>query len=159
MTPMCTAKGCRLIWRWVMNRRWLWALLGATLLGGVALTIATRMAMRDFPDDLDSLTGATVTGPSPSPATLTVDLGATNPNPGDVVNFTLPSVPEGKDWMALVDTNQPEKQLASFPFGHVYAVTGRSMVAFGLSAEDSTTRRLRQGMGSILEVMETPLSD
>jgi len=32
------------------------------------------------------------------------------------------------------------------------------MVAFGLSAEDITTRRLRQGMGSILEVMETPLS-
>ncbi|HEY0800021.1 MAG TPA: glycogen debranching protein GlgX [Steroidobacteraceae bacterium] len=77
----------------------------------------------------------------------------------DVVNFTLPSVPEGKDWLALIDTNQPEGQLASFPFRHIYAVTGRSMVAFGLSAEDSTTRRLRQGMGSILEVMETPLSD
>jgi hypothetical protein len=36
-------------------------------------------------------------------------------------------------------------------------VTGRSLVAFGLSAEDSTTRRLRQGMGSIQEVVETPL--
>jgi isoamylase len=77
----------------------------------------------------------------------------------DVVNFTLPNVPDGKDWLALIDTNQPEGQLASFPFGHIYAVTGRSMVAFGLSAEDSTTRRLRQGMGSILEVMETPLPD
>ena len=76
----------------------------------------------------------------------------------DVVNFTLPNVPDGKDWLALIDTNQPEGQLASFPFGQIYAVTGRSMVAFGLSAEDSTTRRLRQGMGSILEVMETPLS-
>jgi isoamylase len=77
----------------------------------------------------------------------------------DVVNFTLPNVPDGKDWLALIDTNQPEGQLASFPFGHIYAVTGRSMVAFGLSAEDSATRRLRQGMGSILEVMETPLPD
>jgi glycogen operon protein len=76
----------------------------------------------------------------------------------DVVNFTLPNVPDGKDWLALIDTNQPEGQLASFPFGHIYAVTGRSMVAFGLSAEDITTRRLRQGMGSLLEVMETPLS-
>jgi glycogen operon protein len=75
----------------------------------------------------------------------------------DVVNFTLPNVPDGKDWLALIDTHQPEGQLASFPFGHIYAVTGRSMVAFGLSAEDITTRRLRQGMGSILEVMETPL--
>jgi isoamylase len=59
----------------------------------------------------------------------------------DVVNFTLPNVPDGKDWLALIDTNQPEGQLASFPFGHIYAVTGRSMVAFGLSAEDITTRR------------------
>ena len=57
----------------------------------------------------------------------------------DVVNFTLPNVPDGKDWLALIDTNQPEGRLASFPFGHIYAVTGRSMVAFGLSAEDSTT--------------------
>jgi glycogen operon protein len=75
----------------------------------------------------------------------------------DLVNFTLPAVAEGKDWLALVDTNQPEGQLASFAFGHNYGVTGRSLVAFGLSAEDSTTRRLRQGMGSILEVVETPL--
>ena len=59
----------------------------------------------------------------------------------DVVNFTLPNVPDGKDWLALIDTNQPEGQLASFPFGHIYAVTGRSMVAFGLSAEVITTRR------------------
>jgi isoamylase len=75
----------------------------------------------------------------------------------DVVNFTLPAVADGTEWLALIDTNQPEGQLASFPFGHKYAVTGRSLVAFGLSAEDSTTRRLRQGMGSILDVMETPL--
>jgi len=75
----------------------------------------------------------------------------------DVVNFTLPNVPEGKDWLALIDTNQPEGQLAFFPFGHTYAVTGHSLAAFGLSAEVSPTRRLRQGMGSILEVMETPL--
>jgi isoamylase len=77
----------------------------------------------------------------------------------DVVDFTLQNVPDGKDWLALIDTNQPDGQLASFPFGHTYSVTGRSMVAFGLSAKDSTTHRLRQGMGSILEAMETPLSD
>lgn len=75
----------------------------------------------------------------------------------DVVNFTLPDVADGMDWLALVDTNQPEAKPASFPFGHKYAVTGRSLVAFGLSAEDTTTRRLRQGMGSILHVMEKPL--
>jgi isoamylase len=77
----------------------------------------------------------------------------------DVVNFTLPSVPEGREWLGLIDTNQPEAQLSDFPFGHSYAVTGRSLVAFGLSAEDSTTKGLRRSMGSMLEVMETPLRD
>jgi isoamylase len=75
----------------------------------------------------------------------------------DVVNFALPAVAEGKEWLGLIDTNQPEAQLAAFPFGHSYEVTGRSLVAFGLSAEDSATRRFRQSVGSILEVMETPL--
>lgn len=75
----------------------------------------------------------------------------------DVVNFTLPPVPEGQSWIGLVDTTQPDIQLPTFPFGHVYAVTGRSFVALGLAAEDSTTRRLRQGMGAILDVSETPL--
>jgi glycogen operon protein len=76
----------------------------------------------------------------------------------DVVNFTLPQVAEGRSWLGLVDTNQPEGQLPSFPLGHCYAVAGRSLVAFGLSTEDSTTRRLQQGVGAIIEVMESPLS-
>ena len=41
-----------------------------------------------------SLTGATVTGPSGSPAAVSVDLGATNPNPGDQVSFTF-NLPDG----------------------------------------------------------------
>ncbi|MGX9424219.1 MULTISPECIES: glycogen debranching protein GlgX [Bradyrhizobium] len=77
----------------------------------------------------------------------------------DVVNFTLPEVPEGQHWQGLIDTNQPEGQLPTFPFGHVYAVTGRSMLAFGLASEDSAVRRLRHGIGSILDVAEFPLSD
>src|SRR5665213_91830 len=36
-----------------------------------------------------SLTGATVTGPSGSPAAISVDLGATNPNVGDQISFTF----------------------------------------------------------------------
>src|SRR3982075_3619521 len=48
----------------------------------------------------------------------------------DVVNFTLPQVAEGRSWLGLVDTNQPEGQLPSFPLGHCYAVAGRSLVAF-----------------------------
>ena len=77
----------------------------------------------------------------------------------DVVNFTLPQVPEGQHWQALIDTNQPEGQLPSFPFGHVYAVTGRSLLAFGLASEVSTMHRLRHGIGSILDVAELPLSE
>ncbi|WP_027580821.1 glycogen debranching protein GlgX [Bradyrhizobium sp. Ai1a-2] len=77
----------------------------------------------------------------------------------DVVNFTLPQVPDGHHWQGLIDTNQPEGQLPTFPFGHVYAVTGRSMLAFGLASEDSAMLRLRHGMGSILDVAELPLSE
>jgi flagellar hook-associated protein 3 FlgL len=53
-------------------------------------------------------TGATVTGPSPSPAALTVDLGATNPNPGDVVNFTF-AMPDGtqRSLKLTASTNSP----------------------------------------------------
>src|SRR3954452_2516387 len=51
----------------------------------------------------------------------------------DVVNFTLPQIPQGRNWEGLIDTNSPEASLGEFPFGHIYAVTGPSMVAFGLA--------------------------
>jgi isoamylase len=75
----------------------------------------------------------------------------------DVVNFTLPAVPEGRSWLGLIDTNQPGNRLSAFSFGHAYAVTGRSFLAFGLSAEENTPRRLRQGVDAILDVTEVPL--
>jgi glycogen operon protein len=75
----------------------------------------------------------------------------------DVVNFTLPAVPEGHNWLALIDTNQPDAQLQSFPFGHVYAVTGRSMLALGLSSEQQPMRSLRHGLGALLDIAEAPL--
>src|ERR1700761_3893641 len=43
-----------------------------------------------------------------------------------------PIVPEDLTWEGLVDTNQDAT--AGFSFGTVYAVTGRSLVAFGLVA-------------------------
>jgi len=49
----------------------------------------------------------------------------------DVVRFTLPQAPDGRDWICLVDTNRPG--LASMPrfrFGHLYEVTGRSLLLF-----------------------------
>ena len=41
-----------------------------------------------------SLTGATVTGPTGSPAAISVDLGATNPNNGDSITYTF-TLPDG----------------------------------------------------------------
>ena len=76
----------------------------------------------------------------------------------DVVNFTLPAVPEGRTWLGLIDTNQPETQLGVFPFGHLYAVTGHSLLAFGLSTEENTARRLRHSVDTILDVTESPLA-
>ena len=75
----------------------------------------------------------------------------------DVVNFTLPAVPEGENWQGLIDTNVPDGALEAFPFGQVYAVTGRSLVAFGLT-QQRATRRLRQGIEAILDVAESPLA-
>ena len=49
-----------------------------------------------------SLTGATVTGPSGSPAAVSVDLGATNPNTGDQVSFTF-NLPDGTHRFGSVD--------------------------------------------------------
>jgi isoamylase len=77
----------------------------------------------------------------------------------DAVEFSLPSVPEGKEWIGLIDTNQPdERSSASYAFGHKFLVTGRSLVVLGLAAvEDSSTRGLRHGMGSMMEAIERPL--
>ncbi len=41
-----------------------------------------------------NLTGATITGPAGTPPSLTVDLGSSNPNPGDTISFSL-TLPDG----------------------------------------------------------------
>ena len=73
----------------------------------------------------------------------------------DVVKFTLPEVAEGRQWVRLIDTAQPDAPPANYSFGHVYNVTGRSLCAFAL--EGAVTGDLRQGVGSILDVTERPL--
>jgi glycogen operon protein len=50
-----------------------------------------------------------------------------------VVRFTLPSAIGGREWLILIDTNQPDLAgLSRFPFGHVYEITGRSLLLFML---------------------------
>jgi flagellar hook-associated protein 3 FlgL len=64
-----------------------------------------------------SLTGATVTGPSGSPAAISVDLGTTNPNPGDKVNFTF-NLPDGTtQTVSLTATNTSPPPAGSFTIG------------------------------------------
>ena len=51
----------------------------------------------------------------------------------DVVNFSLPEVPEGAHWVCLVDTNQASVSGEEvFEFDSSYAVTGRSLLLFEL---------------------------
>jgi isoamylase len=63
----------------------------------------------------------------------------------DVVNFTLPAVPEGREWVLLLDTHDPKLGGEAHPFASAYAVTGRSLLLFLLSrngaAEKQKSRR------------------
>ncbi|MFZ1170781.1 MAG: flagellar hook associated protein [Bradyrhizobium sp.] len=61
-----------------------------------------------------SLTGATVSGPSGSPASVSFSFGATNPNPGDQVtlNFNLPDGTTSS--VTLTATNQNPPPTGSF---------------------------------------------
>ena len=54
----------------------------------------------------------------------------------DVVEFTLPECPGGAGWFLVADTNLPEEpDEPLFEFGHVYQVTGRSLLLLAMQAE------------------------
>jgi glycogen operon protein len=58
----------------------------------------------------------------------------------DVVAFTLPEVPGGREWRLLIDTNLSDEDTASepaFAFEHPYSVTGRSLLLFELVLDPS----------------------
>src|SRR6185437_15320763 len=70
-----------------------------------------------------SLTGATVTGPSGSPAGISVNFGTTNPNPGDKVTFTF-NMPDGTtQTMSLTATTTSPAPAGSFTIGSTPADT------------------------------------
>jgi glycogen operon protein len=66
----------------------------------------------------------------------------------DVVNFTLPKVPEGKYWSRLLDTNDTNLRVERFAFGAVYQVTGRSLLLFLLKAQRSAGGRRTRSKGA-----------
>jgi isoamylase len=54
----------------------------------------------------------------------------------DVVQFKLPPAPGGQEWVCLIDTNRGSLHtLPRFGFGHLYDVTGRSVLLFMLRPE------------------------
>src|SRR6185437_15967339 len=70
-----------------------------------------------------SLTGATVTGPSGSPAGISVNFGTTNPNPGDQVSFIF-NLPDGTtQTVQLTATNTSPAPAGSFTIGSTPADT------------------------------------
>ncbi|MFL9868630.1 glycogen debranching protein GlgX [Paraburkholderia fungorum] len=74
-----------------------------------------------------------------SDATLLLVLNAHH----DVVNFTLPDVPEGDQWTCLLDTNMPVRaELPQFSAGDAYQVTSRSLLLFALDAPSRATQRV-----------------
>ena len=49
----------------------------------------------------------------------------------DMVNFTLPAFANGKWWIALIDTNEPEREdCPRLQSGTEYGITARSLVLF-----------------------------
>src|SRR6185437_13543311 len=74
-----------------------------------------------------TLTGATVTGPSGSPASVSVALGATNPNPGDHVSFTF-NLPDGTTrTVQLTATNTTPPPTGSFTIGATPTATAANL--------------------------------
>jgi isoamylase len=64
----------------------------------------------------------------------------------DVVNFKLPSVNEGVQWLRLCDTNDPKLNgSTAYAFGDVYLVTGRSLLLFLLQREGASKAGSRGG--------------
>jgi flagellar hook-associated protein 3 FlgL len=76
-----------------------------------------------------SLSGATVSGPAGSPAAVSVDLGATNPNPGDQVSFTF-NLPDGTtESVQLTATNTTSPPTGSFAIGATSTATAANLNA------------------------------
>jgi glycogen operon protein len=53
----------------------------------------------------------------------------------DVVKFKLPEVRDGRQWVRLLDTNDPKLPRAEHAFGSEYLVTGRSLLLFLLERD------------------------
>jgi flagellar hook-associated protein 3 FlgL len=77
---------------------------------------------------VSSLNGATVTGPTGSPAGININI-TSNPNPGDAVTFSF-SLPDGTSkQLTLMATNSPTPGAGEFTIGGSPAATATSLQA------------------------------
>jgi flagellar hook-associated protein 3 FlgL len=98
-----------------------------------SVSVAEDVAGSPFGLKLNSvsstLTGATVTGPSGSPAGISIALGATNPNSGDKVSITF-NLPDGTtDSVQLTASNATPPPTGSFAIGATPAATAGNLNA------------------------------
>ncbi|HET7491395.1 MAG TPA: flagellar protein [Bradyrhizobium sp.] len=106
---------------------------GPTAGAPTAVSVAEDVAGSPFGLKLNSasstLTGATVTGPSGSPAGISITLGATNPNPGDKVSITF-NLPDGTtESVQLTASNASPLPTGSFAIGATPAATAANLNA------------------------------
>ncbi|SHM78005.1 flagellar protein [Bradyrhizobium lablabi] len=115
--------------------------VGTTGLGRLVITSPTATSVKVAEDVAgspfglklssvsSSLTGATVTGPAGSPAGISIDLGATNPNNGDKVSFTF-NLPDGStESIALTASSATPAPAGSFAIGANTTATAANLNA------------------------------
>ena len=112
---------------------------------GVDLTAAqwSEPSMRSFAALLDGRARASAIRRRASDATVLICLNAYH----DAVVFTLPETVVQNRWVLLIDTHLPLPDgRREFTTGEQYTVTGRSLVVFGLEAEEGATRQVLLGL-------------
>jgi flagellar hook-associated protein 3 FlgL len=115
--------------------------LGASGLGRLVITSPTPTSVQVAEDVAgspfglklnavsSSLTGATVTGPAGSPAAVSVDLGASNPNNGDTVSFEF-NLPDGTtESIQLTASSATPPPAGSFAIGATSTATAANLNA------------------------------
>ena len=106
-----------------------------------------------------TLNGATVTGPSGSPASISVDLGSTNPNAGDSISYTF-TLPDGtSQTLQLQATTNAPPGPNQFTIGATPAATAVNLQAAltaGVSQIGSTSLSAASAMAASNDFFDDP---
>jgi flagellar hook-associated protein 3 FlgL len=106
-----------------------------------------------------TLTGATVTGPTGSPASISVDLGASNPSNGDTITYTF-TLPDGTtQTLQLQATTSATPGTNQFTIGATQAATAANLQAaltVGVSQIGSTSLSAASAMAASNDFFDDP---